>query len=377
NFSGTDSFSYYATDGVSNSSIATVTLNGLAAGVLFADNFARAGNPGALAPWVAESGAWSVTGGMLDGMGTGTGYGAVYVTNSWSNYTAQASLRFSTVNGYGAGISGRLNPATGARYAAWIYPEGSPAGGPLMKLIKFQSWTGWSYQGSSYMPMQQATLTSVGTNWHNLQLSFEGNQIAVAYDGNQLLETADAESSPYSSGAIGFDMYAESTAYTFSVENAEVTGSVAASQPDPVANNDNYNFTENMTLTVGAPGVLANDTDTAGYTLTAVLASGPAHGSLSLSANGGFTYTPATTFSGTDGFTYYATDGTSNSAVATVTLTGTGSGVLFSDNFARASNPGPLTPWEEESGSWTVSNGTLEGSGSTAGYGAVYVTNSW
>jgi hypothetical protein len=371
NFSGTDSFKYYAGDGTSNSAVATVTLTGLGAGILFSDNFARTTLP----PWVAESGTWTVTGGMLNGS-AGSGYGAVYVTNSWGNYTVQGNLRFSTMDAYGGGLSGRLNPATGARYAAWVYPEGSPAYGPLLKLVKFQSWTGWSYLGSSYMPIQQATLPSVGTNWHTLQLGFQSNQITVSYDGDQLLNVVDAEASPYLNGAIGVDLFASSTPYAISIENVMVAGSLpAAPEPAPVANNDSYSFAENSPLTVAAPGVLANDTDTAGYTLTAVLASSPAHGSLTLSPNGGFTYIPATNFSGTDTFAYYASDGASNSSVATVSLAGiaTATGVVFSDNFARTTLP----PWAAKSGTWSVAGGTLEGASSANAYGAAYITNSW
>ena len=234
NFSGSDSFTYYASDGTSNSSVATVTLAGLAAGLLFSDNFLRATNPGPLTPWVAESGPWTVTGGMLQENSTTQGYGAVYVTNNWSNYTVQGSVRFSTTSAYGGGISGRLNPETGAHYAAWIYPENSPADGPILRLIKFQSWTAWSYLGAAYTPVQQVTLSSVGTNWHTLQLSCQGNLITVTYDGTQVLNTADAEASPYSSGAIGFGTYTGSTPYTFSVENVMVTGS-GSLLPGPVA----------------------------------------------------------------------------------------------------------------------------------------------
>ena len=175
--------------------MATVTLTGLSTGVLFADNFARATNPGPLTPWVEETGSWTVTGGMMEGSGS-EGYGIVSITNSWSNYTARASIRFSTANGYGAGISGRLNPATGARYAAWVYPEGSPAGGPMVRLVKFQSWTDWSYPSSSYMSMQQATLPSVGTNWHTVQMSCQGNRIPVACDGNEVLSARGCRSQP-------------------------------------------------------------------------------------------------------------------------------------------------------------------------------------
>ncbi|MBI1916069.1 MAG: hypothetical protein HYS12_15250 [Planctomycetes bacterium] len=41
-------------------------------------------------------------------------------------------------------------------------------------------------------------------------------------------------------------------------------------------------------LSVSAPGVLSNDSDSEGDTLTAVLVSGPSHGSLTLNSNGSF-----------------------------------------------------------------------------------------
>src|SRR5439155_1612203 len=74
-------------------------------------------------------------------------------------------------------------------------------------------------------------------------------------------------------------------------------------------------------LTVVAPGVLGNDTDVDGDALTAVLVGGPSHGALTLNADGGFTYTPAANFNGSDSFSYKASDGVAQSNVATVTLT--------------------------------------------------------
>ena len=70
-----------------------------------------------------------------------------------------------------------------------------------------------------------------------------------------------------------------------------------------------------------APGVLANDTDADSDPLTAVLDTNVTHGTLALSANGGFTYTPTTGYSGPDSFTYHANDGTANSNIVTVSLT--------------------------------------------------------
>jgi hypothetical protein len=67
--------------------------------------------------------------------------------------------------------------------------------------------------------------------------------------------------------------------------------------------------------------VLGNDSDPDSDPLTAVLGTDVSHGSLSLAADGGFTYTPTAGHSGPDSFTYTATDGDLSSGVATVTLT--------------------------------------------------------
>ncbi len=102
---------------------------------------------------------------------------------------------------------------------------------------------------------------------------------------------------------------------------------IAVNDP-PAAGNDSYSSVANTILTTAAPGVLANDADpdTPGP-LRAVLVSNPSHGTVALSANGSFTYTPAAGFSGTDSFTYRATDGVASSNIATVTITVTAANV--------------------------------------------------
>src|SRR5205085_1537261 len=74
-------------------------------------------------------------------------------------------------------------------------------------------------------------------------------------------------------------------------------------------------------LTVGAAGVLGNDSDLEGSPLTAIVVNGPAHGTVTLNSNGSFTYTPGANYNGTDSATYKASDGGLNSNVATVSLT--------------------------------------------------------
>jgi len=67
--------------------------------------------------------------------------------------------------------------------------------------------------------------------------------------------------------------------------------------------------------------VLGNDEDVDGNPLQVVRVSDPTHGSLSLSANGSFIYTPQANFTGTDSFTYKAYDGATDSNEAIVTIT--------------------------------------------------------
>jgi hypothetical protein len=89
----------------------------------------------------------------------------------------------------------------------------------------------------------------------------------------------------------------------------------------PIAYADLYQVSASGTLTVPrSGGVLVNDYDPYGNALQAVLRSGPLHGSLSLSADGSFFYTPTPGFAGYDTFSYAASDGYFTSNPVTVTL---------------------------------------------------------
>lgn len=88
----------------------------------------------------------------------------------------------------------------------------------------------------------------------------------------------------------------------------------------PVAVDDSYITAEDTQLNVAAPGVLGNDSDLNGDPLTANLVSGPANGSLTLNADGSFTYTPDPGTSGLDSFVYMASDGILSSGPATVEI---------------------------------------------------------
>jgi VCBS repeat-containing protein len=101
---------------------------------------------------------------------------------------------------------------------------------------------------------------------------------------------------------------------------ATVTITVNPVNDPPTAANDSYSTNEDTTLNIAAPGVLGNDSDPDGDSVSAVLQSGPSSGSLTLNGNGSFSYKPNDDFNGTDSFTYRASDGSANSSPATVTI---------------------------------------------------------
>jgi PKD repeat protein len=99
----------------------------------------------------------------------------------------------------------------------------------------------------------------------------------------------------------------------------------------PVGGTDRYAVAAGETLSVDAPGVLANDGDPDGdpLSVTTTPVSGPAYGTVDLSANGSFTYTPGRIFTasgttdgvtGLDSFAYEVRDGRGGTDVASVAV---------------------------------------------------------
>jgi len=386
NFAGVDGFTYQTTDGSQTSSVASVTIMILAPGELFHDDFSRPTNSSSIFPWILQlsspvptlvptpSGTWNISNQAFIGSST-TYY--TYTTAcldrpSWTNYSVEAQFQISATDAIGSGLGGRLNPSTGARYAVWIYPENAPEtispGVASMAIYKYEDWT--TYTVGNFMP-----LPGLGTSRHAVKLSFEGNQISAYFDGLLVTNWTDDGSfdgqPDFTNGGIDVETYKNPVSYTTTVENVVVN--ILTNIP-PSASDDIYSDPANTSLTIGAPGVLANDTGGNGP-LTAILASGPSHGSLTLSNNGGFTYTPAVNFNGWDSFTYQSTDGQATSSVATIEISVTPTGGFFYDNFVRPGGATSIFPWVQESGSWGMTNGLLIGNSAMNDYGHVFYEN--
>jgi hypothetical protein len=102
--------------------------------------------------------------------------------------------------------------------------------------------------------------------------------------------------------------------------SATVDVTVSPVNDVPIANSDIYTATQGRLLDINSPDILENDIDVDGDPLTSSLITDVNHGTLTLAEDGSFTYDPAIGFNGTDQFTYLVSDGTSNSALVTVSI---------------------------------------------------------
>ena len=101
--------------------------------------------------------------------------------------------------------------------------------------------------------------------------------------------------------------------------NAFVNITVSTPVTPPVAKGDSGTTPYDTPLKVLAgSGVLGNDTGTA---ITVTSHTDPTHGTVTVSPNGAYTYTPAVHFAGADSFTYTITDSSGQTATAKVSLT--------------------------------------------------------
>ena len=108
-----------------------------------------------------------------------------------------------------------------------------------------------------------------------------------------------------------------------SSDTATVVIIVSPTADAPVATADAFFTAEDTASVVAAPGLMGNDYDEDGDTLTItpVPIAGPSNGTLTLATNGAFTYIPTNGFIGTDTFTYELNDSTGLTATMTVTIT--------------------------------------------------------
>ncbi|HET9226458.1 MAG TPA: family 16 glycoside hydrolase, partial [Thermoanaerobaculia bacterium] len=161
---------------------------------LFADNFSTnsLGNwtpspLGLFSNWTAASGYASYNGG---------GHTQIYTGNDqWTDYTFKTKFRLAVAQNHPGGIRGRVNTATGESYAAWIYP-----GDGQIKLFRAAAW---NIDTEGLALLATANVSIPAEVWHDLELTFEGSQITVTYNGTDVIYVSDTV---LPAGAIALDV---------------------------------------------------------------------------------------------------------------------------------------------------------------------------
>ncbi|MDO8994605.1 MAG: Ig-like domain-containing protein, partial [Daejeonella sp.] len=132
----------------------------------------------------------------------------------------------------------------------------------------------------------------------------------------------------------------DGTDYALTSKNVNVT--ITAVNTPPVAVADNYSTTKGGTLTVAAPGVLTNDSDADANQITAIRVTSPSNGTLTLNANGSFTYIHNNGASASDSFTYKVNDGTADGNTVTVSITVVNNPPVVSNIVKTGTGPLPI-----------------------------------
>lgn len=169
--------------------------------------------------------------------------------------------------------------------------------------------------------------------WHHFVAQNDGSTTELYVDGylvgsrseslaSLTSESKDSAIAAKQSGQTKFaGTFDDIRYYDAVLTESEVRALAQISNVPPEAQADSYTVAVNTQLVVNAPGVLSNDTEFDGDVVTAALAADVAQGTLSLSADGSFTYDPPTDFVGVISFTYQAVDVDGASGTVTVELT--------------------------------------------------------
>ncbi|MEM9657757.1 MAG: Ig-like domain-containing protein, partial [Planctomycetota bacterium] len=265
-FNGIDSFSYRAVDGTNNSEAVTVTLNVAAVN----------DPPVVLAPAVALEATEQVD---LSIHGLGFSVSDVDEDGSGATMTLTVGEGILTIDVGDSGAT--IGSGNGA---STVVVNGTIA--QLDNLLTGAGSGTIAYRNENDAPSAAITLTATVSDLGN-----------VGTDPG-----------------ISGDEFSE-------VDSESVTINVAAVNDPPVVADDAYTINEDVPLIVdAAAGVLANDDDPDGTSLSLSVSADPLHGALEMDPDGSFVYTPKAHFNGVDFFVYRVDDGESTSEAVVVRI---------------------------------------------------------
>ncbi len=287
-YSGSDSFTYTATNATGTSAAATVSITvnpqaPVANAVSLTVSYNSAANPVTLNITGGAATSVAVAGAASHGVATASGTSITYTPTS--GYSGSDSFTYTATNAGGTSAA--------ATVSITVNPQA---------------------------PVANAVSVTVAFNSSNnaIPLSISGGaatSVAVASGASHGTATASGTSITYTP-TVG---YTGSDSFTYTATNATGTSAAATvtitvSAAAPVANA----VSATVAFNSGANPIALNITG--GVATSVSVATAAAHGTATASGTS-ITYTPHTGYSGSDSFTYRATNATGTSAPATVTIT--------------------------------------------------------
>jgi hypothetical protein len=255
----------------------TVPVSLTVANILMSSNFGAQGLQGWAFSPLGLSAGWTVANQSVQYNGSGNTQ--IYAGNSgWTDYTLAVPIKLLSANNWPGGIRGRMNPATGAGYAVWLYPT--------QGLVILYRTSAWSID-QSLVQLAQASVSSDTINFHTVSMTFKGTQIQVLYDSNAVITATDAT---YPSGLIALE--GDNQVITYG--NVAVTGpspNTASLAPSTSSLNFSANLggpnppTQTVQLTNGGGGSLVWTGLTSASWLSVAPAAGTTPTTLQVSAN--------------------------------------------------------------------------------------------
>jgi hypothetical protein len=314
NFFGSDSFTYLVNDGQYDSNLATVslTINPINDAPLAADDSYATDEDVALtivAPGILDNDN-DIEGDALSAvLDSGPSNGSLALSADGSFvYTPNANFHGEDSFSY------RANDTQADSNLVTVYITVNPINdAPLA-------------EDESYATDEDTPLTVIAPGVLENDSDIDGDSLSAVVDSlplNGTLELAADGSFIYTPNAD----YNGDDSFTYFANDGQADSNLATVSltinpinDAPLASDDSYAIDEDTPLTIVAPGVLENDSDIEGDSLSAIIDSLPLNGTLQLSADGSFSYTPNTDFNGSDSFTYHANDGQADSNIVTVNL---------------------------------------------------------
>ncbi|ACQ92582.1 Peptidase M11 gametolysin [Tolumonas auensis DSM 9187] len=238
------------------------------------------------------------------GMSYVDGDAGITITNDWTNGTqASVTIELGVQSCQHAQPLLSLTPAQGA----WVAP-GSAVNYTLTLTNRDSSSC-----SSSQFDLRAQPLTGWTASFAQSALN-----VAPGQSASTTLTVTSAVTAPEGYYDIPLSVVnSNATGYSATGTVTYVVSAPVAENAAPVAIADSAATLENTAVNIT---VLSNDYDPEGQVLNLVSTTTPAHGSVSVNADGSLKYQPTRRFKGTDSFSYQISDG-SKSASATVSVT--------------------------------------------------------